>query len=106
MILDVSCSNLSFILNIVKYLIKIIQFVVPFFLIALVIFDLLKGIIAGDEKSSKETTNKIGKRLLYAVLLFLIPILVRYVFRAIDKVGVEGYGTDNSATSWMTCLFE
>ena len=98
------CSNLNFILRIVAYLFKIIQWIVPIILIVLVTFDLLKGMIGGDEKKSKEASSKAVKRLLYAVILFLVPLLVRFIFREVARISPSGFGGETSATSWIDCF--
>ena len=98
------CSNLNFILRIVAYLFKIIQWIIPILLIILVTVDFLKGMIGGDEKKSKEALSKAGKRLLYAVILFLVPLLVRFIFREIAHVSPAGFGGETSATSWIDCF--
>lgn len=83
MILGITCNDLSFILNIVKYLFRAMQWVIPIFLVALITFDVLKAMIAGDEKKSKEATGKAVKRIMYAVIIFLLPILIRIIFNNI-----------------------
>ena len=100
----VSCSNFAFILRILGYLFNLVQWAIPIFLIALITYDLFKAFISGDEKQKQEAMGRIGKRLLYALILFLIPILVKFVFRAVDKASPKGYGTDNSAINWVSCF--
>ena len=104
MLLAVSCDNLKFILRIAAYLLKVIQWVIPILLILLITFDFLKAVIGGDEKKSKEALTKVGKRLLYAVILFLIPMLVKMIFREVGKVNSSGFGGEVSPTSWVDCF--
>ena len=105
MILAVSCDDFAFILRILGYLFNLFQWVVPILLIAFITFDVLRAMIGGDEKKSKEAISKAAKRFMYAVIIFFIPILVRLVFRVIDSVHISGYGgNDNSATSWISCF--
>ena len=99
-----SCSNLDFILRIVAYIFKFFQFVVPFIIIIMVAIDFLKTFFRPDDKSSHELMARCGKRLLYALIIFLIPVVVRIIFRAIEEISPKGYGTDNSATSWIECF--
>ena len=103
MILAVECKNLSFILNIVAYLFKIIQWVIPILLIVLITIDMAKVMIAGDEKATKEASSKAVKRLIYAIVLFLVPILVRMVFNMLASRNIGGFGGETSATSWISC---
>lgn len=103
----VSCESFDFILRIVGFLFSVLQFVIPIFLIALITFDVVKAMISGDEKGRKDAMGKIGKRLLYAAILFFIPVLVRVLFRAVDKANISGYGNDdNSAIEWIRCFNE
>ena len=101
----VSCDSFDFILRIAAFLFNILQWAVPIILICLITFDVLKGMMGGDEKKSKEALGRAGKRFLYAVIIFFIPILVKIVFKAIDDAHIAGYGgNDNSATSWISCF--
>ncbi len=99
-----TCANFDFILKIVGYLFGFIQWIIPMVLIALIIFDLFKAFTNGDEKGSKDATSRALKRFVYAIIIFLIPVLVRIIFKAVDKASPKGYGTDNSATTWISCF--
>ncbi len=100
----VSCSNFAFILKIVGFLFKLIQWAVPIVLILFSVLDLFKAFTSADEKTRKDVGNKILKRLVYAIVIFLVPILARIIFRALGNAGVSGYGTENSPTSWIDCF--
>ena len=101
MILDVTCGDFGFILRILGWIFNLLQWVIPVVLILLITIDIAKAMISGDEKKSKEASGKAGKRILYAVLLFLVPILVKFVFRTI------GNNTNVSdTTSWIGCFNE
>ena len=82
--------------NILHYavlIINVIQIVVP---IALIIFgsiDLLKGIIAGDEKKISAARKPFIQRLISAILVFLIPFIVNFAINAFVS----------DATAWKTC---
>lgn len=89
MILEVTCNDLSFILNIVKYLFKAIQWGIPIFLIVLITIDVLKAMIAGDEKKTKEAISKAGKRFLYAIIFFFIPYLVKLIFSNVPGASLD-----------------
>lgn len=104
MIIEDYCKNIDFILNIVAYIFKVMQWIVPILLIVLVSIDFAKGMIGGDEKKSKEALNKAGKRLLYAVILFLVPILVKFVFRELADKAPTDYGGEVTMTSWIECF--
>lgn len=99
MILDISCDDLGFILRIVSYLFSLLQWIIPIILIILITVDVAGAMISGDEKKTKEATGKAGKRLIYALILFLIPLLVKFVFRAIENnTNISG------TTNWISCF--
>ena len=54
-------------------LVKVLQYAVPILLIALITYDLFKVVVGNvDEKSKKDATGKAVKRLIYAIIIFLI----------------------------------
>ena len=100
----VSCGNIDFILKIVGYLFKLIRWAVPIVLILFCVIDLFKAFATADEKTKKDVGNKIVQRLIYAILIFILPVLLRIIFKAIGSAAPSGYGTENSATSWIDCF--
>ena len=99
-------ESYKFILRIVAYLLKIIQWIIPIALILLITFDVFKAIIGGDEKKSKEALGKIGKRLLYAVLLFFVPLLVKLLFSEIGKLGSKNQDEFSTNIQEQSNFFE
>ena len=111
MILDYNCENLGFIFRIASYLFKILRIAIPMVLIVFVSIDAAKLVINAnvDEKVKKDTTNKMVKRLLYALIIFLIPTLVTFVFNQLSNSTPSGYGNDsveNSPNAWLQCFRE
>lgn len=99
MILDVSCNDLGFILRIIGYLFKICQWIIPLLLIALIVFDLFKTMTGSlDDKAKSEAISRIGKRFVYAIIVFLIPVLVKMIFSTIGRANVS------NTTSWVSCF--
>lgn len=99
-----SCSNYAFILKIVGYLFKLIRWAVPIVLIFMSTIDLFKAMTSADEKAKKDLGTKIGKRIIYAIVIFLIPVIVRIIFKAVGSAAPQGYGDENSPTTWMECF--
>ena len=100
-------SNLSFIFNIVGYLISLIKYIIPVVLIVLISIDVFKLIVNPDDKNKASTMSKIATRLIYAIILFLVPTLVSLIFKFVAQNTPEGYGgNDNSVPSWLYCIFE
>ena len=71
------------ILRIVKWVFNIICWGIPIILIVLSVVDIAKIVTAGniDDKLKKEVGNKIITRLIYAVIIFLVPTIVSLIFR-------------------------
>ena len=73
--------------------IKVLQLVVPIGLIIMGTIDMAKAVIAGDEKKMKEAQKPFIKRIIAAVIVFLIPIIVNMVLSFVT--------TGNS--EWIDC---
>lgn len=87
------------ILYLVKLVIRILRIAVPFGLILFGTLDMGKAVIAGDEKKIKEAQKPFVKRIIAAVIVFLIPTIVEAVisfaapksnFKACWDAAVEG----------------
>ena len=79
------CDKVMPILRIIAYLLKIIQWAIPMLLIAFATFDFVKGIMANEEKAMEKAKSDAGKRLLYAVVVFLVPVVIRFMFRLVSS---------------------
>ena len=66
------------VLKIVRWAVNIICIAIPIILIVLVIADLAKVVTAGniDDKMKKEVSQKVLTRVIYSVLIFLVPTIV------------------------------
>ncbi len=96
------------ILKIVRWVINIICWIVPIVLIVLTILDVAKVVVAGniDDKLKKEVGNKVVTRLIYAVIIFLVPTIVRLIFRLIPANEDMINGGSLDGVSWQTCWDE
>lgn len=99
------CENFAFVFRIVGYLFGILKFVVPMIIIVVVTFDIVKAMISKDEKDVKEATSKAVKRIIYAIIIFLVPIIIKYAFRTIANFTKNDSGI-NDSTSWVACFDE
>ncbi len=70
------CGSLKNVLIIVRTVITIIQWAVPIILILVGSIDLVKAVMAGKEDDIKKNQNTLFKRVIAAVIVFLIPIIV------------------------------
>lgn len=102
-----TCGELGFIMRILGFLMKLLKIAVPITLILLIVIDFAKAVIANDDKKMHEATSVAGKRLVYALVIFLVPTIVRLIFNQVGNIGTSGgmaANTElNGATSWIEC---
>lgn len=98
------CCNMQPFLKVIEVLINIIMISIPIILIVLGTIDMFKAITANDEKQIKEARGSLIKRVIYAVLIFLVPFIVRLILQFTEEMFLNG---DNSGlenpTSWVSC---
>ena len=80
-------NTMKLIMNIAKLVLNVIRILVPIALIVLGSIDIGKAVIAGDEKKIKEAQKPFVRRVIAAVIVFLIPWIV-------DLVMTLAKGTD------------
>ena len=76
-------------------LLDIVFVLVPIGLIVMLMIDFSKAVVSGDEKASK-STKLVGKRILYAILIFSVPWIVNLLMDFLDSAGLHN--------SYITCL--
>ena len=100
---EFKCSEISNILNIAKFVLRAIQFIVPILLILWGTIDLVKSVVAGKEDDIKKNQKTLIKRVISAVIVFLIPVAVYALLNLLgasnNKDGAKGTGSDN----WYSC---
>lgn len=89
-----NCEGLGSIVVVVKFILKIIQWVVPIILIVLGTIDLVKAVVAGKDDDIKKHQQTLIKRIIAAVIVFLIPMLVSILMGWI--------GNDNWKDCWKS----
>lgn len=100
------CKDAGFILGLIVQIVKIIRWAVPILLILLITFDLFKVVSGGnvDEKAKKDAFDKIIKRALYAVIIFLIPSILNIILLEIEPLTKDSNGTvTTTSTSYLGC---
>lgn len=98
------CCNMRPFLNILRYVIVIIQFSVPLLLIVLGTVDMFKAMTKGDEKENKKVVDTFVKRLIYGVMIFLVPFLVRLVFKVLNDNILNNQKEEINSMSWLSCF--
>ena len=99
----VDCINsLGFVMRIITRLVYYLRILIPVILIVLIMFDLAKVVISNeDEKAKKEVSSKVVKRLIYAVIIFLIPTIVSFIFTRLVRLPSDDLNGD--PTSFVSC---
>ena len=80
-----SDSNLLWIVQVLRIVIRIISIAAPFALIIFGSLDFFKAIIAGDEKEMKAKRKPFIGRLIAAILILLMPTIINIIMKAISK---------------------
>ena len=82
----------------VRTVVQILQIVVPVALILLGSIDIGKAVIAGDEKKIKEAQKPFIKRVIAAVIVFLIPWIVGIVLSLVGGTKWQNCWNNNNKT--------
>ena len=92
------CESYSFlsVIVLVKYIIGLIQLIIPILLIFFISFDFIKAIVTNDEKLRAKAISTSGKRIFYAVLFFVVPTILSLL------IGVLDNSTD-SKNAFLSC---
>ena len=86
-----SDSNLLWIVQVLRIVIRIISIAAPFALIIFGSLDFFKAIIAGDEKEMKAKRKPFIGRLIAAILILLMPTIINIVMKAISKTANSSF---------------
>ena len=103
--MGVDCGKLGFVLRILAKLVYYVRIIVPIILIVMIIIDLAKVVVNGnaDDKAKRDAFSKAVKRTIYAVLVFLIPVLINYIFKKVEDFTTDNGGSSTTSTSWVSC---
>lgn len=77
-----------------KDALRLMQIAGPILVIIMTIIDLIKATANGGKDDLSKVGKKTVKRLIYAVLLFLIPTILNWAFSKFGVYGVCGIGTN------------
>ncbi len=83
-------DEMQTIVNIMKFALTAIQWIVPILLILWGTIDLVKAVVAGKEDDIKKNQKALLKRVISAVIVFLIPAAVSIL---LGLIGTEGWKT-------------
>lgn len=73
-------EDMKTILGVIQSALNIVKFAIPILLIVFGIIDLSKAVISQDDKAAKEAQKRFISRLIYAVVIFLVPTIISLIF--------------------------
>ena len=83
-----NCEGLESIVRLIKYGVLPVLYVgIGIVIIVLIIIDIAKAIVAGDEKEVKAAQKAAVRRLIYGVAIFFVVVLVNAVFNLLSSSG-------------------
>ncbi|MDD3187153.1 MAG: hypothetical protein PHD02_01615 [Bacilli bacterium] len=80
------------IVNIVGSVINIIQFGIPIILVIMGMLDLGKAVTSQKEDEIKKAQSMLIKRIIYGVIVFLIPAIIEFAFGLLSDDGTSALG--------------
>ena len=92
-----ACGGLLPLVKVIVAVIKLVMVIIPVALIVYRTIDLGKAVIASDEKEVKSAQSRLIKRMIYAALIFFVPMLVGVVMNLVSA------GGEGDTTSWSNC---
>lgn len=98
---NMGASNLIIIPSITVALINVIKIGIPIILIFLGMLDLGKAVMSNEEKEMKTAQSRLIKRVVYAILVFLIVAIVQLVVGVLSE---SGAADGNSINSCISCF--
>lgn len=103
---EVSCGGItmdSIIPGTVGTFVNIFKIAIPIILIIFGMLDLGKAVMSNDEKEMKGAQGKFIKRIIYAVIVFLVVAVVQLIFGMLAKASDGDVNKDN-ITSCISCF--
>lgn len=91
-------SDIQMILDIIITVLDVVRFFVPVILIIFCTIDIFKIIVSKKEDEIKKLRKDILVKIVYAVLIYLIPFFVPFILNLVDNLLPMDY--DNS---WKQC---
>lgn len=104
--MDFCNSTMWPIVSIVRNVVNLIKFGIPVILIIFGMLDLGKAVMAGKEDEMKKAQSTLIKRVIYAVLVFLVITIVQFVMSIVSDAGVGEGASDTNTNNWYYCVFK
>lgn len=78
-------------------ILDILFVIIPICLIIMLLIDFAKAVVANDE-GAKKSTKLVTKRIMYAVIIFIVPWVVNLLITILSSVGLD------TGTNYVMCL--
>ena len=91
-------EDMQMILGIIITLLEVVRFFIPIVLIVFCTIDIFKIIVSKKEDEIKKLRKDVLMKIVYCVIIYLIPILVPFIFNLMDNLLPMDYDS-----SWKTC---
>lgn len=103
--LDVAgCGGLEPIVRFIKLgVLPVLYIGIGIILIVLIVIDIAKAIVAGDEKEVKAAQKSAIRRVIYGVAIFFVVVLVNLVFGLLANNNSADNEQGGHAMDWSTC---
>ena len=98
----ISCSDIQPVINFVKGIFTLIQWLIPIGLIIMGSVDLGKAVLSSDDKEIKQATSKLIKRAIAAVAIFFIVLLVELVMGLVSDSQTKE-SEKGKSENWISC---
>lgn len=92
-----ACGGLLPIVKVLRSVLNLVMIIIPVALILFGTIDLGKAVIASDEKEVKSAQSRLIKRIVYAAVIFFVPMLITLVMNLVST------GGEGDTSSWKTC---
>ena len=91
-------TDVQLIFNMIIKVLDVVHFFVPVVLIIFCTIDIFKLIVSKKEDEVKKLRNSVFRKILYAIVIYLIPFLVPLILSLVDNILPMEY--DNK---WKNC---
>lgn len=90
-----ACTNSGVLktISFIESLLKVVFYIVPIGLILMVMVDLSKSVLSSDESAMQQNLKMVGKRLLSAVIFFLVPTISKFAVNLASDTAMSDYST-------------
>ena len=103
-------EELDVLIKIIKIFLNGVRYIIPIVLIVIGTVDLAKAVLAKDDEATKKEQKHLVTRVIYAIIIFLVPTIVMVIFNVLSKSGLDNggsqpasSGTYSSWTEWKEC---